>query len=133
MGDNKTWSKIYAVDFDGTLNLAERYPLLGEPNIQLFEYLIERQQEGDKIILWTCREGDYLKSAIKYCARYGLRFDAVNDNLRENIEKYQNNCRKVFAHYYIDDKNIFLLAGRRKEHKCILQREHIMRRFMKMD
>ena len=45
-------NKIYAVDFDGTLNTAE-YPKLGEPNTELFQFLIKRQQSGDKIILWT--------------------------------------------------------------------------------
>lgn len=100
--------KVYAVDFDGTLNLAGEHPILGPPNIMLFHYLIKRQQAGDKIILWTCREGDYLKSAIKYCRNYGLIFDAINDNLPEYIEKYGNNCRKVFADYYIDDRNIDL-------------------------
>lgn len=98
--------KIYAVDFDKTLNLAEKYPRLGEPNMKLIGYLSARQQAGDKIILWTCREGDLLKSAVKFCKRYGLEFDAVNDNLRENIEHFNNNCRKVFADYYIDDRNM---------------------------
>lgn len=97
--------KIYAVDFDRTLNLAGTYPQLGEPNIELIDFLKRRQQAGDKIILWTCREGDLLKSAIKYCKNYGLEFDAVNDNIRENIEHFNNNCRKVFADYYIDDRN----------------------------
>ena len=49
-------NEVYAVDFDGTLNTAE-YPKLGEPNTELFQFLIKRQQSGDKIILWTCREG----------------------------------------------------------------------------
>lgn len=104
------YSEVYAVDFDKTLNLAETYPQLGEPNRELFQYLLERQQLGDKIILWTCREGDLLKSAIKYCERYGLKFDAINDNIRENIDLYKNNCRKVFAHHYIDDRNLFVLG-----------------------
>lgn len=97
--------KIYAVDFDRTLNLAEEYPQLGRPNTELISYLKERQQAGDKVILWTCREDDLLKSAVKFCKNYGLEFDAVNDNLRENIEHFHNNCRKVFADYYIDDRN----------------------------
>ena len=54
-------NEIYAVDFDGTLNTAE-YPELGEPNTELFQFLIKRQQSGDKIILWTCREGSYYRS-----------------------------------------------------------------------
>lgn len=40
-------NKIYAVDFDGTLNTAE-YPKLGEPNTELFQFLIKRQQSGDR-------------------------------------------------------------------------------------
>lgn len=105
----KTYSEIYAVDFDGTLNLAEQYPELGAPNRKLFKFLKERQQDGDKIILWTCREGDLLEAAVRYCKEQGLEFDAVNDNVQENIERWNNNCRKVFADYYIDDKNVFFL------------------------
>lgn len=100
------YAEIYAVDFDGTLNLADTYPELGEPNAELIEFLKERRAAGDKIILWTCREGALLKEAVKYCNDYGLFFHAVNDNLPENIEYYGNNCRKVWAHHYIDDRNM---------------------------
>lgn len=132
------YSKVYAVDFDQTLNMAENYPELGEPNKELFEYLIIRQQAGDKIILWTCREGDLLKSAVKYCMRYGLKFDAINDNLKENIERFHNNCRKVFADYYIDDKNANFENIKAKEPELeTAQRmgieEYIMQKFMNVN
>lgn len=97
--------KSYAVDFDDTLNFAGSYPELGEPNRELIQFLKERRQEGDKVILWTCREGNLLKSAVKFCKNYGLEFDAVNDNLRENTEYFGSNSRKVYADYYIDDRN----------------------------
>lgn len=100
------YAEIYAVDFDGTLNLADTYPELGEPNAELIEFLKERRAAGDKIILWTCREGELLKAAVKYCNNYGLFFHAVNENLPENIAYFGNNCRKVRAHHYIDDKNM---------------------------
>ena len=99
------YPKIYAVDFDKTLNLAEKYPDLGKPNTELIEILKEKQAAGDKIILWTCREGELLNQAVEYCKKHGLEFDAVNDNLPENIEFFGNNCRKVWAHHYIDDRN----------------------------
>ncbi len=102
------YAEIYAVDFDGTLNLADTYPELGEPNAELIEFLKERRAAGDKIILWTCREGELLKAAVKYCNNYGLFFHAVNENLPENIAYFGNNCRKVWAHHYIDDKNMML-------------------------
>ncbi len=100
------YAEIYAVDFDGTLNLADTYPELGDPNVELIEFLKERREAGDKIILWTCREGELLKAAVKYCNNYGLFFHAVNENLPENIAYFGNNCRKVWAHHYIDDKNM---------------------------
>ena len=99
------YPEIYAVDFDKTLNLAEKYPDLGQPNIELIEILKERRAAGDKIILWTCREGELLEQAVEYCRKYGLEFDAVNDNLPKNIEFFGNNCRKVWAHHYIDDRS----------------------------
>lgn len=100
----KEYPEVYAVDFDGTLSLG-KYPELGVPNMELIEFLNQKREDGDKVILWTCREGGYLKSAIKYCMNYGLEFDAINDNLEENKKYYGNNCRKVWAHYYIDDRN----------------------------
>lgn len=130
--------KIYAVDFDKTLNLADTYPQLGRPNMELIAFLKERQQAGDKIILWTCREGDLLKSAIKFCKNYGLKFDAVNDNIRENIEHFSNNCRKVFANYYIDDRNacfgnlpVISLPEKSAQRKGIA--EYIMERFTRCE
>lgn len=93
---------IYAVDFDGTL-CESQWPGIGAPNTKLIEHLIKRQKEGAKIILWTCRIEERLQEAVDWCAERGLVFDAVNDNLPENVEKYGNNCRKIWATCYIDD------------------------------
>ena len=100
------YKKVYAVDFDGTLCRGTRFPKIGTPNFYLFEFLKEKQKEGDIIILWTCREKKLLEEAVEFCENFGLRFDYINENTKENIEKYGNNTRKVFAHYYIDDKNM---------------------------
>lgn len=130
--------EIYAVDFDRTLNLAKKYPQLGEPNRELINFLKGRQQAGDKVILWTCREGELLKSAVKFCKNYGLEFDAVNDNLRENIEHFNNNCRKVFADYYIDDRNAefsnlpSVTAGQKDRERMGIG-EYIMKRFCRTE
>ena len=99
-------NKIIAVDFDGTL-CENRYPEIGEPNEELIKYLIKRQADGDKLILWTCRCGDILEQAVNWCHDHGLVFDAVNDNLPSSIE-WANGCnsRKIYADKYIDDKNV---------------------------
>ena len=96
---------IIAVDFDGTI-CEDEYPKIGKAKLDIINYLQYAKLSGDKIILWTCREGKDLEDAIKFCKWYGLEFDAVNDNLPENIEKYKNNTRKIFADIYIDDKSL---------------------------
>lgn len=103
--ENKTQNtfQTIAVDFDGTLCYS-KWPNLGEPNRPLIEYLINRKEQGNKLILWTCRAGEAFDHAISWCHDHNLEFDAVNDNLPEIVEKYGNNSRKISCDYYIDDK-----------------------------
>ena len=101
-------SKIYCVDFDGTL-CKDAWPEIGEMNIALIEKLKKLQKDGHRIILWTCREGNELTPAVNACKELGLIFDAVNDNLPDMVEQFNgNDCRKVYADYYIDDKNLLI-------------------------
>lgn len=96
---------VYAVDFDGTL-CESVWPGIGAPNMALINHLINRKLQGNKIILWTCREGERLQEAVEWCKRYGLKFDAVNDNLQELKDEFGNNPRKIAADVYIDDKAV---------------------------
>jgi hypothetical protein len=99
-------NKVYAVDFDGTLSVGEEWPGIGQPNEQLFNFLIEQKAAGARIILWTCRNGEDLAEATRFCKSNGLEFDTVNKNLPEFIELYGGDTRKINADYYIDDKAI---------------------------
>ena len=99
--------KIIAVDFDDTLCFSN-WPVLGEPNTPLIKYLLQEKALGNKIILWTCRAGQALSDATKWCHEQGLTFDAVNDNLPEIVEMYGNNSRKITCDVYIDDRNMTL-------------------------
>jgi len=92
---------IIAVDFDGTIQLAGK-----RPNLPLIERLRVSQRRGDRIILWTCREGDRLRDAISFCLSNGLRPDLVNENAPETIRRLGYNPRKILADCYIDDKNV---------------------------
>lgn len=96
---------VYATDFDGTL-CESVYPGIGSPNMSLINHLIKRKEQGNKIILWTCREGVRLQEAVEWCKGYGLEFDAVNDNLQELKDEFGNNPRKIYADCYIDDKAV---------------------------
>lgn len=107
---------IYAVDFDGTL-CESIFPGIGAPNLALIEHLKKRRKQGNKIILWTCRVGERLQEAVDWCKNYGLEFDAVNENLPEMVEWYGNDCRKITADVYIDDKAVI------KPKYCVPYRE----------
>lgn len=95
---------IIAVDFDGVLTPEGYWPKIGPPNNKLIQWLITQQQNGAKVILWTCRVGEAVTNAIKFCSNHGLIFDAVNENLPEIIALYGCESRKIFADIYIDDR-----------------------------
>ncbi len=97
--------KIYALDFDGTL-VIDKFPAIGSPRSDIINFAKKKKQEGHYLILNTMREGQRLKEALAFCKRYGIEFDAVNDNLEFMKERYQNNPRKIYADYYIDDHNL---------------------------
>ena len=94
---------IYAVDFDGTL-CKSAWPKIGKPRKRVIRKVKRLKSKGHKVILWTCREGEMLQRALRWCNIYGLNFDAVNANLASQTRLYGNDCRKVGADRYIDDK-----------------------------
>ena len=66
-------NNIIAVDFDGTL-CENKYPEIGEPNIELIDFLMSCQLNGDKVILWTCRNEEQTKAAVNWCSERGKIF-----------------------------------------------------------
>lgn len=105
-------NKIIAIDFDGTI-VSENFPYIGEFLPEAKETIIDLYKAGYKLILWTCRTdaykdengnpGNYLIKALAFLEMNNMLqyFYEVNDN-------YDKNCdgRKVYAHYYIDDRNL---------------------------
>ena len=97
--------RCVAVDFDGTL-FEEDYPNIGAPLLRTIEYVKKLKAAGIELILYTNREGKLLEEALSACKEYGIEFDAVNENLKCRTEMYGNDCRKIGADMYIDDKAI---------------------------
>ena len=95
--------KIIACDFDGTL-CENKWPDIGSPNLKLISYLKYQQEQGSKIILWTCRTREMLDEAVRFCFYHELVFDAINNNIPETLEWFDGDSRKIFAHEYIDDR-----------------------------
>jgi hypothetical protein len=101
-------NKLIAIDFDGTL-VKHEFPDIGEwlPHA---ERVAQRLCDaGHRLILNTCRENErrrkYLAEAVEHCERHGITFVSVNENRPEDDFR-ENGGRKVYAHLYIDDRNI---------------------------
>jgi len=124
-------NKIYAFDFDGTLCI-DAFPGIGKPRTNMLRYAELLKNRGNKLILWTCRNGERLNEALEWCTTQGITFDAVNENLPETLKKYGTDSRKITADYYIDDKMlsffyvpIFLLSSnfRFKKEETALEKD----------
>lgn len=96
--------RIFAVDFDGCL-VSNAWPEIGRPNLTLINALKRCQADGDKVILWTNREGDDKWKAITHMINeHNFYFNSWNSNCTSEIKQFGNDCRKVGADLYIDDK-----------------------------
>ena len=96
---------IRAIDCDGTL-CTNCFPDMGEPNIAVINYAKACKMAGDKLILFTCRGGKDLETALAWCANQGLEFDAVNDDLPDvkNTDFGKTKSIKVYYNELVDDK-----------------------------
>lgn len=95
--------KIYAFDFDGTL-CKDAYPGIGKPNKAMIRYAKKLKAKGNRLILWTCRDGQPLEHAVEWCREQGLEFDTVNQNLPEILKMFGSDSRKITADCYVDDR-----------------------------
>ena len=94
-----------AVDFDGTI-VEHKFPEIGKEKPFAIDTLLQLQEEGNRLILWTSREGELLEAAINYCHERGLDFYAVNSNSPRGALFTGKACTKLIADVYIDDRNI---------------------------
>jgi hydroxymethylpyrimidine pyrophosphatase-like HAD family hydrolase len=96
---------IIAIDFDGTI-CRGKYPAIDGLQPYAKDVINRLYDEGHYIIIWTCRRGDCLTEAINFLLEKGVKFSRINDCSPEIVKQYGNNSRKVYAHLYIDDKQV---------------------------
>ena len=94
-----------AVDFDGTI-VEHKFPEIGKEKPFAIETLLQLQEDGNRLILWTSREGELLEAAISFCHERGLDFYAVNSNQPRGALFTGQAGTKVVADVYIDDRNL---------------------------
>jgi hypothetical protein len=98
-----------AVDFDGTLTTRDAWPDIAPENPYAIDVIKRFKREGHKVILNTCRRNEPLRAAVEWMTTHGIEPDAVNDNpWARAIYNDPDPGTKVFAHVYIDDRNIFI-------------------------
>jgi hydroxymethylpyrimidine pyrophosphatase-like HAD family hydrolase len=100
---------VIAVDFDDTI-FYDDYPFVGDPIPGAVETINKYYDQGHKIIIWTCREGESAEEAILAMEREGLKYHLFNNNDPERVCKYNNDSRKIGCDILIDDKALPFLA-----------------------
>lgn len=96
---------IIAIDFDGTISRG-KYPAIDGLQPYAVDTVNALYDAGHYIIINTCRSGEQLLAAINWMLQQGIKFHRVNDNHPETPITYGSNSRKIYAHVYIDDKNL---------------------------
>jgi len=68
-----------SIDFDGTI-VDHEFPDIGPLLPGALKTIRKLQDNGHKIIMWTCRDGEYLVKAVEFMADHDISFDAINQN-----------------------------------------------------
>lgn len=114
---------IIAIDFDGTI-CQNKYPEIGDPMPLAIESIKELKKRGHDLILWTCRQGEQLYNAVKWCKEHGIPFDLVNEHEPNNLRAFGGVAgNKVFADIYIDDRNLGGFPGWERAMELIKEAE----------
>lgn len=114
---------IIAIDFDGTI-CQNKYPEIGDPMPLAIESIKELKERGYDLILWTCRQGELLDDAVKWCKEHGIPFDLVNGHEPNNLKTFDGVAgNKVYADIYIDDRNLGGFPGWERAMELIKETE----------
>lgn len=114
---------IIAIDFDGTI-CRNKYPEIGDHMPLAIESIKELRERGHDLILWTCRQGEQLEEAVRWCKEHGIPFDLVNEHEPNNLKAFDGvSGNKVFADIYIDDRNLGGFPGWERAMEIIIEAE----------
>lgn len=105
---------VLAIDFDGTI-CDESFPEIGNLKPNADKYINRLHDEGFHIVINTCRSGRYEGMAHQFLKELGVRYHFMNCNMPYMIDEYGQDCRKISADIYIDNKSLFGLPKTWKE------------------
>lgn len=93
---------IIACDFDGTI-VEHKFPKMGALMPFAKEVLRTLKEQGHTLILWTCRNNEYLDEAIQFLNEHEIEFDFINEN--PDWLGFTTS-EKIYGDVYIDDRSI---------------------------
>lgn len=99
---------ILAIDFDQTLVHCNNFPHIEGLRRGAKKYINKLYDKGHYIIIWTCRTDESKIKAIEYLNKEGIKFHQINENHSQLTEFFKNDCRKISADFYVDDKGLWL-------------------------
>lgn len=94
---------ILAIDFDGTI-VEAAFPGIGKLKPGAAKYINQLYNEGYKILIHTCRSGIFEGNVETFLQKCHIKYHYINSNLPSQIEYFGQDCRKLSADMYIDDK-----------------------------
>jgi hypothetical protein len=94
-----------AIDFDNTIAV-NKYPQIGELMPGAKKFVNKLYEDGHFIVINTCRTGREEKEAAIFLFENRVKFHLINQNNPQLILTFGEDCRKISADIYVDDKNL---------------------------
>lgn len=103
---NKDDERLFlGVDFDGTI-VEEAFPSIGKINHKVVELMALAKAKGHVVIVWTARSGKYEQEAREFLDDNNIPYNFINENPEDSFAQRGEQGRKLFCHYYIDDRAV---------------------------
>lgn len=109
---------VLAIDFDGTI-ATDSFPEVGVLRKDADTIIRKLYSEGHDIIINTCRTGKYEGLAEYFLKKNDIPYHFINSNLPRVVDFYKQDCRKISADFYIDNRNIGGLPSWKEIYKII--------------
>lgn len=93
------------IDFDGTI-VEEGFPEIGKIKQETVLFMKLLREKGHNIIIWTARSGVYEQQAKEFLDENNIPYDYINENPEDEFYKRGEQGRKIFCHYYLDDRAV---------------------------
>lgn len=102
-------TKVYAIDFDGTIIDEGLFPNFGQPKPNCVNVIKRIIENRDKVIIWTCRGGEKQeKGIVDLLNSHGIYDFVINKHSQIMLDRFSGaDSPKVFADIYIDDRNLY--------------------------